>query len=198
MIKNIILDIGGVLFDDSDKNLSKILNKSEKNIKEISKIAFGGNFKKCLLGEYTVLNYMKDIENMDLDNNMKNDILYVLNPKFYNVTFPRKQEIFDYIDKIKKEGYKVYLLSNITKVAFEYINENIKLDDFVDGGIYSFVENKRKPDKEIYELLINRYNLKKEECLFFDDKKINVDSANEIGIKSYIFNSIDDIKCRVI
>ena len=90
-----------------------------------------------------------------------------------------------------------FLLSNITEAAFCYINKIIDLDTFVDGGIYSYMENTRKPNKDIYELLINKYNLDKEECIFFDDKEINVESANEYGIKSYVFKSIEDIKLKV-
>ncbi len=49
-------------------------------------------------------------------------------------------------------------------------------------------------DNKIFELIINKYNLIKNETIFFDDKLENVIAANHCGIKSFIFNSIDDIK----
>ena len=51
MIKNIILDVGGILFDDSKNNIEKILGK---DCGYIYKIAYGKGFKKCLLGEISV------------------------------------------------------------------------------------------------------------------------------------------------
>lgn len=48
MIKNIIFDIGGIIFDDSIENINKILDKDSTSI---YKKAYGGNFKKCLLGK---------------------------------------------------------------------------------------------------------------------------------------------------
>ena len=52
MVKNIILDVGGILFDDSKWNIEKILNK---NCDNIYKIAYGQGFKKCLLGEMVMM-----------------------------------------------------------------------------------------------------------------------------------------------
>lgn len=191
MIKNIILDIGGVLFDDSDKNLTKVLNKPEDEIKEISKIAFGKEFKKCLIGEKKVEEYIEELKKLNLDN--ISDIIYVIEPQKYNITFPKIQDMLDIIPALRKNKYKVFLLSNITEAAFGYINSVIDLESFVDGGVYSFKEGNRKPNEDFYEILINRYNLNKDECIFFDDKKQNVDIANKIGIKSYVFESKEKV-----
>ena len=55
----------------------------------------------------------------------------------------------------------------------------------------------KNPNPDIYNFLINRYNLKKDECIFFDDRQKNVDAANEVGIKSILFKTIDDIKNNI-
>lgn len=56
MVKNIILDIGGVFFDDSKKHIEKLLNK---NCDRIYKVAYGRGFKRSLLGEISVQNFKK-------------------------------------------------------------------------------------------------------------------------------------------
>lgn len=78
MIKNIIFDIGGVIFDDSNKNLEKVLNKNEEEINRISKIAFGGNFKKCLLGELDINDYIYELKGKYSE--ISNELEYVLSP----------------------------------------------------------------------------------------------------------------------
>ena len=45
MIKNIILDVGGILFDDSKDNIEKILGK---DCDYIYKTAYGKEFKKII------------------------------------------------------------------------------------------------------------------------------------------------------
>ena len=72
---------------------------------------------------------------------------------------------------MKKQGYKLYLLTNITEESYNYINDLINVNIIFDGGIYSYQEHITKPDKRIYNLLIDKYNLKRSETIFFDDKE---------------------------
>ena len=44
-----------------------------------------------------------------------------------------------------------------------------------------------------FDTLIKRFDLNKEETIFFDDSQKNVKAGNEYGVKSYVFNSIKDI-----
>ena len=51
-----------------------------------------------------------------------------------------------------------------------------------------------KPDEEIYRYLLNKYDLKAEECLFIDDVDTNVEGAKKVGMKDEIFkNNYDEI-----
>ena len=59
MIRNIILDIGGIFFDDSKNNIEKLLNK---NCDNIYKLAYGSGFKKCLLGEISVQEHINSLK----------------------------------------------------------------------------------------------------------------------------------------
>ena len=170
MFKNIILDVGGILFDDSQKNIEKLLNK---DCNWIYKNAYGKGFKECLLGIKTVQKHIDSLSNLNDFENMK----YILNK-----------------ENLRKIGYKLYLLTNITEYSYYYINNIINIDTTFDGGIYSYQEHLIKPNPKIYQLLIDKYNLNKEETIFFDDKEKNVIGAKKLGITAFVFNSIDDIK----
>ena len=192
MIKNIILDIGGVICDDGYRNLSKVLNIREEQGKEIAKIAYGGDFKKCLLGESAIIEHIKNLQKNYPE--LATEIEYILAPQNYKETFPVIQETLELVLKLKAEGYKIYILSNITKESFEYFRKVIEFEKYFDGGAYSYQEAVGKPNTELYEILIKKYNLKKEECIFFDDKQKNVEAGNTLGIKSIQFSSFEDIK----
>ena len=190
MIKNIVLDVGGVIFDDSKQNIQKLLNK---NCDNIYKIAYGGGFKKCLLGEISVQEHINSLKN----EKDFNDISYILKKENLIKSYPLIKNNFEYIKGLRKRGYKLFLLTNITEDSYNYVNELINIDETFDGGIYSYQEHLIKPDYDIYKLLINRFNLNKDETIFFDDKVKNVKAANEVGIKSYVFTSINDIESNL-
>lgn len=61
----------------------------------------------------------------------------------------------------------------------------------------SYKENLIKPDYNIYNLIVDRFKLDKSETIFFDDKEKNVIAANKMGLKSYVFTSIDDVEKKL-
>ena len=195
MIKNIILDIGGVIFDDGNRNLQKVLNISAEETKKLSKIAFGGNFKNCLLGRMNINSHIEILkqEYPELSNKLE----YILSPQNYNKTFPLMEDTLNLILEMKKQGYKIYLLSNITEASFKYISDTINLEKYIDGGLYSYQEKMVKPDYKFFEKLFEKYNIEKDESIFFDDKVKNVQAGNKIGVKSVLFKSIEDIKNNI-
>lgn len=189
-IKNIVLDIGGVFFDDSKKNIEKLLGK---NCDIIYKLAYGKSFKECLLGNKKVNEHIESLSNYKEFEDLK----YILSKKNLSKSYPLTITNFEYIKTLKKQGYKLYLLTNITEDSYNYINDLININSIFDGGIYSYQEHIIKPDKRVYNLLINKYNLKRSETIFFDDKEKNVISAINQGISSYVFRSIEDIKNNI-
>lgn len=193
MIKNVIFDIGGILFDDSKENLEKLLNKDCSNI---YKIAYGKEFKKCLLGQMKVDDFLEKLRNKKEFSDISY-ISYILKRDNLKETYPLIKNNFEYIKNLKKRGYKLYLLSNIIEDSYFYINNLIDIDSIFKGGIYSYKENLIKPDYNIYNLIVDRFKLDKSETIFFDDKEKNVIAANKMGLKSYVFTSIDDVKKKL-
>ena len=93
------------------------------------------------------------------------------------------------MEDLKQRGYQVYLLSNLSEDAFLYIEKHFDLFNQVDGYIVSYQEHVSKPDFKIYECLMERYDLQKEECVFLDDTLINVEASNAFGMKAIHFVS---------
>ena len=110
------------------------------------------------------------------------------------VTYPAFVENIEYVRGLREQGYKLYLLTNITEESHKYIDSVLDIDSLFEGGIYSYLENVIKPDPEIYERLVKRFELKKEETIFFDDRAKNVKAARDYGIQAEVFTSIEDIK----
>ena len=185
MIKNIVLDIGGILFDDSKSNVEKLLHK---NCDTIYKKTYGGNFKECLIGNMSVKEHLELLK----DDEDYQDIKYLL--QNLSLATPLMKENYEYIKSLKEKGYHLYLLSNITEDSFQYINKVLDLSHFVDGGVYSYQEHVKKPEHTIYQTVLKRFHLDPKETIFFDDKSKNVVAANESGLPSIEFKSIETLK----
>lgn len=188
MIKNIILDIGGIILDDGKENLRKYLQVSKEETEKLYKIVYGSKgFRQYLLGYINLEECMNSV--ISENSEYKDYIEKMLLKSNLKDIVPIKSDVLQVIRKLK-ERYKIYFLSNITKETYEYIEEI--LNEF-DGGIYSFKVYLCKPNPEIYKKLLYTYNLKKEESIFFDDRQRNVDIGNKLGIKSIKFNTEQDI-----
>lgn len=115
MIKNIILDVGGILFDDSKDNIEKILGK---DCDYIYKTAYGKEFQKCLLGKLSIQEYINSFQN----EKDFNDIKYILEKDNLKKSYPLIENNFEFIKKLKKDGYKLFLLTNITEDSYNSVH----------------------------------------------------------------------------
>ncbi|WP_370769965.1 HAD family hydrolase [Eubacterium ramulus] len=73
------------------------------------------------------------------------------------------------------------------QMSFIGISRNFSPLEAFDGVMVSSEVHLIKPDVRIYECLLEKYQLKPEECLFFDDRKDNVEGAREAGMQAMVF-----------
>jgi len=98
-------------------------------------------------------------------------------------------ELLDLISKLKKR-YKIGLLSNYNDV---WLNDSIskyKLEKYFDSQVISSTYKVAKPNKKIYEISLDLLKIKPEEAIFFDDRQVNVDGGNNVGIRSFLFTDV--------
>ena len=100
------------------------------------------------------------------------------------------------IDELKAAGYKLYVLSNMSREFIDFLREQPVYRHF-DGEVVSCEEGMVKPQPEIYDLLLERFNLEPEQTLFIDDRKENVEAAARKGINTVHFDKSDyEASCR--
>lgn len=90
------------------------------------------------------------------------------------------------IQELKAAGYGIYLLSN-TGESYREFEPRIPAIGLFDGKVLSFEEGIVKPDVRIFRLLCDRYHLLPEECLFIDDLEKNIEAAQVIGMRGFVF-----------
>ncbi len=95
--------------------------------------------------------------------------------------------MYELVAELKQEGYGIYLLSNASCRQHAYW-PNLPVSRFFDGTLISADEKLVKPQPEIYRLLLERFSLNAEECLFVDDSPANIEGAYLCGIRGIVFH----------
>ena len=93
------------------------------------------------------------------------------------------------LNEAKRKGVAVWCLSNDVGRWSEKLRSNFHIEELLAGSVISGDVGVRKPDREIYEILIKRCGYNKEELLFVDDREKNVQAARDLGIEAILFDS---------
>ena len=186
MIKNIIFDLGKIINNFTEK---------EEEIKYIYDEIFHAP-------EWTLMD-LGDITNDEAIEiiNKRNEFKYEkLTQEFLHEWYkkqPINRDIVEIAKILKNNGYNLFVLSNMANQTYEYF-KNDEFFSLCTGIVISAHEHVKKPDEKVYRLLLDRYNLNAEECLFIDDDDSgkNYETANKIGIKGrrIMPNQAEDVK----
>lgn len=193
MIKNIIFDFGDVFLDlDKPGAMKNALDLFQIDALSNEMVATNCLYEKGLISTSKFIDFYCDffphISNMDLINIWN----YVLRE------FPKYK--LDFLKQLSSaNNYKLILLSNTNELHIDWVQQNVPFyDEFqscFDQFYLSHEINLRKPEKEIYEFVLEENKLNAEECLFIDDTKENTDMADQLGINTW---NIDETKEDVV
>lgn len=188
MIKNIVFDIGNVLLNF--KPVEYLRTKmEEENIKSVKETVFDSP-EWPMLDEGTITE--KEAIRVISERNAEiKDLVELAFDNWYDMLTPIENSV-KLLKELKAKGYNLYYLSNFQELAYDYIIKEYEFFGLFDGGVASFAEKLMKPDKDIYEKLMERYDLKPEECLFMDDTALNIDGAENVGMKGIVFTTAED------
>ncbi len=186
MIKNIVFDLGNVVFKLKFENVINNFTQKEDEIKALKKAIFDSDewlkLDDGAISKEDAINIM--ISN--LPENLHNTCREIMKCWTKEGLILNEQTI-EFIKKIRQNGYNTFILSNAPLEIPEFL-EKMNVLQYFDGKIISAEEKISKPDTRIYELLLKRFNLVPEECLFIDDRRENIESAIKCGLNGYVFN----------
>ena len=184
MIRNIVFDIGNVLVAF---RWHEFLQEAGLTDEEIDRVAAATVYTK----EWNEMDRGVLSEEEVFDAFVSNDpeIGDMIRRVFSNIDGMLKQ--FDYtkgwIEDLKKRGFKVYCLSNMSYKAVDECAEALNFIPMLDGAILSCDVKLCKPEEEIYKLLFSEFGLVPGECLFIDDLEKNINAAIACGMKGHVF-----------
>lgn len=190
MYKNIIFDFGRVIVDFDELYMTGVFVSDEKERVLVRDIVFDRLYWDKLDSGDITDDEVKQLACERLPEHLREAACKVYDNWIENINLISGMP--ELVKELKGEGVRLYLLSNIS-IGFaekykevEHINDVLKC---FDGLVFSGPLHTVKPNKEIFEHLLNEYSLKAEECIFIDDNQKNIEGAKKIGINTYLFDS---------
>ena len=111
-----------------------------------------------------------------------------------------KGEISDTVNILKalhSTDYKLFALTNWSAETFPVAIKRFDFLKLFDGIVVSGQIKMLKPEKEIYEYILNKYKLKSSECIFIDDRLLNVKGAELVGMHGIKFDTSQQMKSEL-
>lgn len=194
MIKNVIFDIGNVLLEFNPKMYVKS-KVAEEKVEEIYKCIFKSD--EWLMLDRGIISEEEAKMNIINRNNTENEeLIKLVFENWYDILIPIESSV-NVLKGLKQNGYKVYYLSNFHLAAFKHVTQKYEFFQNFDGGVVSYKERLLKPEKGIYEMIIDRYKFEPNETVFIDDMKENVNAAIKSGLNGILLKNPKDLKLEL-
>lgn len=204
--QNLVFDLGNVIID-IDYQLP--IAEFQKLVPVGSELNFGSIvsyssqhkiFDLFEKGQISVPQFRTELRQFLKQDVLDSDIDFAWNSIL--LTYP--QEKIDLLLDLKQR-YRTFALSNINEIHVDAIDVAArekfgvgKFADFFNAAYYSNEMGCRKPEPEIYELLLSKENLNPAETFFVDDKLENIEAARALGIQAYHLPERDKLKDLLI
>jgi putative hydrolase of the HAD superfamily len=89
---------------------------------------------------------------------------------------------------------RLFVLSNMSHASIDYLEQRHTFWGVFEGVVVSSRIRKVKPEIQIYEYLLNQYQLEPGDTIFIDDTQENLAAASSIGIQTIRFTG--SAECR--
>ncbi len=194
MIKTIIFDLGRVIVDFNDKIPAKALMRYTKHSQATihSTLFCSKHYESFTLGRITAAEFYATIK-----KELRLTCSFSKFKFIWNNIFARRENVEKLIKKLKKNKYKLLLLSDTDKLHFEFILKNYPIIKEFDDVVVSYKHNCKKPSKKIFFIALKKAkelaNAEPAECLYFDDLVENIIGAKKLGISAVQYASYNEL-----
>ena len=194
MITTVIFDIGNVLAAYDWEGSLKRLGYSDETREIIGNAVFRSadwnEMDRCVLNlEELLQRFIKRAPEYEKE----------IRQAIYNYKDMAHQ--YDYtkpwLKELKEKGLRLYYLSNYGEFGVQETLEALDFRELMDGGIFSYEVKMIKPSRWIFEELLYRYKLNREEAVFFDDNAANAEAACQVGIHGIQFTGYEDARQKL-
>lgn len=103
----------------------------------------------------------------------------------------------DLLSQLEADNRQIYGLTNWSMETFPLARQRFGILQMIDRYVVSGAEGYVKPNARLFQILLDRYGLKAQDCIFVDDNPTNVEAANKLGMTAILFTNANDLKKKL-
>lgn len=195
MIKAICFDLDGVFFtkEGMESFVQSLIAKgsSENAVRNaVFKSEEMKQFKMGLISEEAYVTFLQKALQIPLTSDEFRELLQ----KDYKIN----AEVLEYVRAAKTKGYITCICSNNFSTRIEILNQKFDFLKEFDVKILSYQVGVLKPNKEIFQRLIEVSGVEASEIVYSDDSQEKLAGAIELGITAFVYEDFEQFKNTLI
>ena len=197
MIEAIISDFGGVLTSPLLDSFAAFQDSTGISVEQLG-VAMGailardGKYPLFELetGRMTEADFLRKLAE-ELRKQLGRPVeLHGFGEQYFEHLHPNEQMI-EYVRELSSRGYKLAICTNNVREWEQLWRAKLPVDELFDVVVDSAFVGVRKPERQIYELTLERLGVAAEAAVMIDDIELNCDAARAMGMQAIWFRSTD-------
>jgi putative hydrolase of the HAD superfamily len=194
VIKTIFLDIGGVI----------LTNGWDRRQRRATVESFDLDYDE-FQDRHDFLAHDFETGRLDLSEYLTRTVFYrhreFTREDFTATLFAQSAELpgsIDFLDELTTTGLQLASLNNESREINEHRIRTFALNERLSLFLSSCYLGVKKPEAAIYKLALRITQRRPDECVFIDDRSLNLECAADVGIDGVLFTGIEDLREQLI
>ena len=120
----------------------------------------------------------------------------------YSERFPESipgpvEGMLDLVRRLADRAVPLFAISNFGAESWAQFRPSAPIFDLFSDIVISGEQKLIKPGAAIYELALNRFSRRPDQCLFIDDRLENIEAGEALGIAGHHFTNATNLECRL-
>ena len=194
MIAAAVFDLGGVLIDWDPRHLYRKLFDDEAEMEAFLAEVCNGEWNER---QDEGRPFAEAIAELTARHPQHRDMIAAYHERWPEMLGGALDGTVAILGELRSLGRPLYALSNWSAETFPHARERFAFLAWFRGLVVSGEVGVKKPDPEIYEILLRRYGLDPTGTVFIDDSADNVAAAQALGFEAVQFSSAAELRSRL-
>ena len=187
-VKAVCVDLDGMFFTDTSfqtfkTSLAPYIEKEKRDYV----LALSPQMKAFKTGKMSETDYRNRVQ-QELNLSLSHEEIFQILRESYEIN----PEVEQLVKELKRKGYQLCICSNNFPTRIRELDKKFNFLSLFDTVILSYEIGAMKPDKQIFEALLQKTGCQPAEIVYADDKESNLLEAKQLWISTFVFKDVEE------